>query len=80
MNTKLNLRRLLEDSLLLAPDEYTDDMKFSELESWDSLSTTVLAVNLSENLGVLIQTNDLIQIESAWQLKIYLENLGVEFE
>ena len=76
--TKNELQYILEDCLLLGPDEFTLEMNFSELESWDSLARTVLATILSEKLDLQITAGDLNEIDCVPQLSDFLNSKGME--
>ena len=78
MTNREKLNDLLMDVFLLEDGELRDDLKRSELETWDSLGTVSLAVGVEEVFGYHMTPEEATGLESIADLVALLGQKGIE--
>ncbi|VVB63229.1 Acyl carrier protein [uncultured archaeon] len=79
MNNMEKLKQLLTDVFLLEPEEFSFDLKRSDIDSWDSLGTVAMAVGVQESFGHHMKPEEAVAIASVQDIVRYLEAKGVSF-
>lgn len=74
------LRRVFRSSLELADDFDVDGLTYRGIESWDSLAHMSLVAALEDEFGVMIDTEDVIDMSSFAKAREILAKQGVSFD
>ena len=80
MNNKEKLKELIEDILLLEPDEYSLELNRDQVDTWDSLSVVSIAVGLEETFGYHPSPPEATAIHSVNDVIELLESKGISFD
>jgi acyl carrier protein len=74
------LRRVFRSSLELADDFDVDGLTYRGIESWDSLAHMSLVAAMEDEFGVMIDTEDVIDMSSFDKAREILAKQGVRFD
>jgi acyl carrier protein len=74
------LRRVFRSSLELADDFDVDGLTYRGIESWDSLAHMSLVAAIEDEFGVMIDTEDVIDMSSFDKAREILGKQGVRFD
>jgi acyl carrier protein len=74
------LRRVFRSSLELADDFDVDGLTYRGIESWDSLAHMSLVAAMEDEFGVMIDTEDVIDMSSFDKAREILGKQGVRFD
>ncbi len=80
MNNREKLRELVIDVFLLEPDEYSDELRREDVETWDSLGVVSLAVGIEESFGYHPTPEEAVAITGVADVVALLERNGISFE
>ena len=73
------LREVFRKSLELPADYPVDGLEYRGVDKWDSLAHMSLVAALEDEFGVMIDTDDVIDMSSFAKAREILGKLGVEF-
>lgn len=79
MTNRDKLRDLLIDVFLLEPDEYRQDLKRDDVETWDSLGVVSMGVGIEETFGYHPTPEEAMGIGGVADIIALLEKNGVSF-
>jgi len=74
------LREVFRTSLDLAPDAPVDDLQYQDNAQWDSLAHMSLVAAIEDEFGVMIDTDDVINMSSFQEAVRILGKYGVTFD
>ena len=74
------LRKLLADVFLLAPEEVNLEMKRESVNTWDSLGVVALAVGVHETFGYHLTPDEATGLKSIPELLTLLKSKGVDID
>ncbi|MEU4238760.1 acyl carrier protein [Actinoplanes sp. NPDC026619] len=78
MSTLQKLREAFRTALDLPADAPVDDLQYQDNEKWDSLAHMSLIATLEDEFGVMIDTDDVINMSSFQEAIKILGKYGVE--
>jgi len=73
------LRVVFRKSLEVSDDFPVDSLEYRGIEKWDSLAHMSLVAALEDEFGVMIDTDDVIDMSSFTKAREILAKHGVEF-
>jgi acyl carrier protein len=73
------LKQLLEDVLLLAPNEFSFELHRDQVETWDSMAIVAIAVGVDEEFGHHMKPEEANAVTSVADIVAFLESKGVSF-
>ena len=73
------LKQLLEDILLLDPEEFSFELQRDDVETWDSMALVAIAVGVDEEFGHHMKPEEATAIASVGDIVAFLEARGVSF-
>jgi len=80
MATLDSLRGVFRSALALPDDFDVDDLQYRGIEKWDSLAHMALVTELEDAYGIMIDTDDVIDMSSFTQARKIIEKYGVQFD
>jgi acyl carrier protein len=80
MATLDSLRGVFRHALALPDDFAVDDLQYRGIEKWDSLAHMALVTELEDEYGIMIDTDDVIDMSSFAQARKIIEKYGVQFD
>lgn len=80
MTNREKLRQLLMDVFLLTENEFSFDLKRTDIETWDSLGVVSMAVGIQETFGCHLTPDQAISIASVGDIMGFLVASGVKFD
>lgn len=66
-------------TLLIEPARVTDDLQYNAIAEWDSVGHMSLVAALEETFGILLDTDDIIELSSVAQARAILAKYDVSF-
>lgn len=66
-------------TLQIEPARITDDLSYNAIAEWDSVGHMSLIAALEETFGVMLDTDDIIDLSSVAQAKTILAKYDVTF-
>lgn len=66
-------------TLQIEPSRITDDLSYNAIAEWDSVGHMSLIAALEEAFGVMLDTDDIIDLSSVAQAKTILAKYDVTF-
>ena len=73
------LKQLLEDILLLDPEEFSFELQRADVETWDSMALVAIAVGVDEEFGHHMKPEEATAITGVADIVAFLEKNGVSF-
>jgi acyl carrier protein len=80
MSNLAKLQGLVEDVLLLEPEEYSLDLRREDVNTWDSLAVVSLAVGIQETFGCHPTPDEATAIQGVRDILQLLESKGIAFD
>jgi len=80
MENEQKLVEIFSTSLGISPDIVTDDLKYNEIAEWDSVAHMALVSEMETQFGLMLNTDDIIDMSSVGMAKSILAKHGVMFE
>jgi acyl carrier protein len=74
------LRDVFRKSLELPDDYPVDELQYRGIEKWDSLAHMSLVAAIEDEFGVMIETDDVIDMSSFAKAREILGRQGVQFD
>lgn len=79
MSNHEKLIRIFAETLQIDPAQVTDDLKYNAIAEWDSVGHMSLVAALEETFGILLDTDDIIDLSSVGQARAILAKYDVNF-
>lgn len=80
MTNREKLQKLIEDVFLLAPSEFSFDLRRSEVETWDSFGVVSLAVGVHQTFGYHFTAEEANRIQGVGDILEVLASKGISFD
>jgi acyl carrier protein len=74
------LKQLFSEALGIPVGTISDDLAYNALPQWDSVAHMALIAALDEGFGIMIETEDVIDMSSFGKAKEILGRYGVNFQ
>lgn len=69
----MTVEQIFASALQIAPERVTDDLEYGSIKEWDSVSHMILVAALEDAYGVMIDTDDVIDMNSVAKAKQILQ-------
>lgn len=79
MSNNHKLIQSFAETLQIEPERVTDDLSYNAIAEWDSVGHMALIAALEEAFGVMLDTDDIIDLSSVSQAKSILAKYDVVF-
>jgi acyl carrier protein len=79
MSNNEKLIQTFAETLQIEPARVTDDLSYNTIAEWDSVGHMALIAALEEVFGVMLDTDDIIDLSSVAQAKFILAKYDVAF-
>jgi acyl carrier protein len=79
MSNTDKLIQTFANTLLIEPARVTDDLQYNAIAEWDSVGHMSLVAALEETFGILLDTDDIIELSSVAQARAILAKYDVSF-
>lgn len=79
MSNNDKLIQSFAETLQIEPARVTDDLSYNAIAEWDSVGHMALIAALEETFGVMLDTDDIIDLSSVSQAKSILAKYDVAF-
>jgi len=80
MNNKKKYIETFIKTLSIKSDKFNEDIKYNEIDEWDSIGHMTLISELEENFSITFETDDIIDFSSFKKgQKILSEKYNIEF-
>lgn len=79
MNNTDKLIQAFAETLQIEPARVTDDLSYNAIAEWDSVGHMALIAALEEAFGVMLDTDDIIDLSNVAQAKTILAKYDVAF-
>jgi acyl carrier protein len=73
------LRSVFAESLGISQEAIVDDLQYNGIPEWDSVAHMALIAGLENAFGILIETDDVIDMSSVGKAREILTKYGVAF-
>lgn len=80
MSNRDKLKALLIDVFLLEKDEFSFELKNTDIDTWDSLGTVAMAVGIQETFGYHMKPDEATSVTSVPDIIYMLEQKGILFD
>ena len=64
MENKQKLKNIFKESLSISDEKINDNLKYNEIEEWDSIGHTTLMSAIEEEFKITLETDDIIDFSS----------------
>lgn len=72
------LEQIFADALAISPQQVTNDLAYQAIPQWDSVAHMTLIATLEDAFGIMLDTDDIIDMSSVAQAKAILAKYGVD--
>lgn len=76
--SRSRVEQIFQDILALDPPVDWDGLRYQQVEAWDSLGHMAIVAELEDAFGILIETDDIVDMSSFSRALEILSNYGVE--
>lgn len=76
MNTKLS--EIIISTLQISQNQLSDEMKMSDIETWDSLQHMNLIASLEGEFGVEFTFDEIVSMQNVAEIRRVLQTKGVD--
>ena len=80
MSNLEQLENIFRDSLGLEQETQVHDLTYRSIEEWDSVAHMVLIGDIEDVFGVMLETDDVIELSSFTNAILILGKHGIAFE
>ena len=80
MSNLEQLENIFRDSLGLEQETQVHDLTYRSIEEWDSVAHMVLSGDIEDVFGVMLETDDVIELSSFTNAILILGKHGIAFE
>nr|WP_324255548.1 acyl carrier protein [Aeromonas veronii] len=74
----MQLEKLFSDALGIPVEQVSDVLSYQEIPQWDSVAHMGLIAQLEDHYGILLDTDDIIDMSSVAKVREILKKYGVE--
>lgn len=74
----MQLEQLFSDALGIPVEQVSDVLSYQEIPQWDSVAHMGLIAQLEDHYGILLDTDDIIDMSSVAKVREILKKYGVE--
>lgn len=64
MENKQKLKNIFKESLSISDEKINDNLKYNEIEEWDSIGHMTLMSAIEEEFKITLETDDIIDFSS----------------
>ena len=75
---KKSLLQIFADALAIAPELVSDELTYQSIPQWDSVAHMTLIAAVEDEYGIMLDTDDIIDMSSVGKAKAILQKYGVE--
>lgn len=79
MSNEAKLKHAFCTTLSLAENEINDDLEYNTISTWDSVGHMKLIAELEDTYGIMMDTDDIIDLSSYGKAKEILKKYDIEF-
>lgn len=73
------LKEIFAESLGIEVEEVKDNLEYNSIAEWDSIAHMALVANIDDAFDIMLETEDVIDMNSFLKAKEILGKYGVEF-
>lgn len=74
----MTLAEIFSAALGVPRERVTDDLKYASIAEWDSLSHMALVAAIEKHYGIMLDTDDVIDMSSVGKAREILQKYGVQ--
>jgi acyl carrier protein len=79
MSNTDKLLSVFSESLDIATETVVDDLKYNTIVEWDSISHMALVAAIEDSFGIMLDTDEIIDMSTVAKAKEILKKHGVKF-
>jgi acyl carrier protein len=72
-----SLEQIFSDCLAIALSDVKDELTYQSIPQWDSVAHMTLIAAIEDELGIMLDTDDIIEMSSVSKAKAILNKYGV---
>lgn len=73
-----SLEQIFADSLAINLSDISDELTYQSISQWDSVAHMTLIAAVEDEYGIMLDTDDIIDMSSVGKAKAILQKYGVE--
>ncbi len=73
-----SLEQIFADSLAIHLSDISDTLTYQSIPQWDSVAHMMLIAAVEDEYGIMLDTDDIIDMSSVGKAKAILQKYGVE--
>ncbi len=73
-----SLEQIFADSLAINLGDINDELTYQSIPQWDSVAHMTLIAAVEDEFGIMLDTDDIIDMNSVGKAKAILQKYGVE--
>jgi Acyl carrier protein len=73
-----SLEQIFADSLAINLGDINDELTYQSIPQWDSVAHMTLIAAVEDEFGIMLDTDDIIDMSSVGKAKAILQKYGVE--
>lgn len=73
-----SLEQIFADSLAINLSDISDELTYQSILQWDSVAHMTLIAAVEDEYGIMLDTDDIIDMSSVGKAKAILQKYGVE--
>ena len=73
-----SLEQIFADSLAINLSDISDELTYQSIPQWDSVAHMALIAAVEDEYGIMLDTDDIIDMSSVGKAKAILQKYGVE--
>ncbi len=73
-----SLEQIFADSLAINLNDISDALHYQSIQQWDSVAHMTLIAAVEDGYGIMLDTDDIIDMSSVGKAKAILQKYGVE--
>lgn len=73
-----SLEQIFADSLAINLSDISDELTYQSIPQWDSVAHMTLIAAVEDEYGIMLDTDDIIDMSSVGKAKAILQKYGVE--
>jgi acyl carrier protein len=79
MSNTDKLLSVFSESLDIAIETVVDDLKYNTILEWDSISHMALVAAIEDSFGIMLDTDEIIDMSTVAKAKEILKKHGIQF-
>ncbi|MBF0308633.1 MAG: acyl carrier protein [Magnetococcales bacterium] len=76
----LKLKRLFAESLGIPESQVVESLSYNTIPQWDSIAHMAMIANLDDAFGIMMDTDDVIDLSSFGKALAILAKYGIAFD